>query len=245
MMLSLRRGEERRHVRPGTHEVWLTFFPSTGPGLSTEDFGLLTGLDEVALTPGEACAPRQREDAEIVSYLYQGTLAQQDSTGSSGVIHAGEFQRMTIGRGIHHMETNPSHCDRTHIFRITLRPSAAGLSCAHEQVRFAAGLRHNLLCPVASPDGRMGSMRLLQDAVIYSSVLDPGHHLIHELLPGRSAWLHILRGVAALQDLIVTEGDGVGLTQESSISVTAQQETELLLIDLGPARRSFARGVVP
>jgi hypothetical protein len=208
-------------------------------------FGTLESLSESRLPPGAVSAASPRQEAEIVTYVFKGALAQEDSSGRSGVVCAGEFQRMTIGRGIHHMETNPSHCDRTHIFRITLRPSAAGLSCAHEQVRFAAGLRHNLLCPVASPDGRMGSMRLLQDAVIYSSVLDPGHHLIHELLPGRSAWLHILRGVAALQDLIVTEGDGVGLTQESSISVTAQQETELLLIDLGPARRSFARGVVP
>jgi hypothetical protein len=244
-MISLRRGEERRHVHHGAQDSWLTFFPRTAPGPTSGDFGLLTALDDVRLPPGEACQPRQREEAEIVSYLYRGALAQEDSTGSSGVIHTGEFQRMTLGRGVHHKETNPSHDHPAHLFRITLRPAEAGLSNAHEQLRFAAAQRRNLLCVVASPDGRRGSLRLMQDAVIYSSMLDPGHHLIHELLPGRSAWLHVIRGAAVLQDLILTAGDGVGLTQESSISVTAQQETELLLVDLGPVRRSFARDVVP
>lgn len=232
-MITLRRNTERRHVQRGKHDTWLTFDPQESAGQPADDFGLLATFNEIRLPPGGVSAPHPGEEAETVTYVYQGALAQEGSTGSSGVVHAGEFQRMINGRGNHHKETNASRTDWAHIFRISLRPSEVGLGCAHEQKRFAAAQRHNLLCVVASPDGRKGSLRILQDALIYASVLDPGHHLIHELLPARSAWLHVIYGEATLQGIILTQGDGVGVTIEPSVSLTAQENTEILLVDLG------------
>ena len=109
------------------------------------------------LPPGAVSTDRPRQGAEIVTYIFKGSLAQEDSTGSSGVVHAGEFQRMTAGRSIRHKETNASRTDWAHIFRISLRPPEVGLECVHQQKRFAAARRHNVLCVVASQDGRMGS----------------------------------------------------------------------------------------
>jgi redox-sensitive bicupin YhaK (pirin superfamily) len=190
------------------------------------------------LPPGRGTAPHSRDDAEIVTYVHKGALAHEDSTGSSGVIHAGEFQRITTGRGFRHKETNASQTDWAHYFRISLRPSEVGLDCDHEQKRFTAAQRRNLLCVIASPDGRKGSLRIHQDSLIYSSILDPGHHLVHELLPMRSAWLHIMHGEATLNDIVLTQGDGVGVTIEPSVSLTVQEHTEILLVDLGPALRT-------
>jgi redox-sensitive bicupin YhaK (pirin superfamily) len=155
-------------------------------------------------------------------------------------VHAGEFQHMTVGRGIRHKETNPSLTDWAHVFRIYLHPSEVGVDCVHEQKRFPGAQRHNQLCIVASPDGRKGSLRILQDALGYSSIIDPGHHLIHELLPGRSAWVHVIDGEATLHDIILTQGDGAGVTIEPSVSVTAQENTEMLLVDVGPTPGSLA-----
>ncbi|MEJ2581046.1 MAG: hypothetical protein P8127_05310, partial [Acidobacteriota bacterium] len=61
----------------------------------------------------------------------------------------------------------------------------------------------------------------------------PGHHLVHELLPGRSAWLHVVCGEAASHDMILTQGDGVGVTNERSVSLTAHEKCEILLVDVG------------
>ncbi|MEJ2205660.1 MAG: hypothetical protein P8170_16300 [Gemmatimonadota bacterium] len=101
----------------------------------------------------------------------------------------------------------------------------------------AAHAPGRLLRLVASPDGRDGSLRMHQDSFTYSSILDPGHHLVHELLPGRSAWLHIIYGHATLDDIVLTQGDGVGVTIQPSVSLTVQQDTEILLVDLGPPTR--------
>jgi redox-sensitive bicupin YhaK (pirin superfamily) len=90
----------------------------------------------------------------------------------------------------------------------------------------------------------MGSLQILQDAVIYSSILDPGHHLVHELLPGRTAWLHIVFGEATLNEIVLTQGDGVGVMIEPSVSLTVQKSAEILLVDLGPAPNSLGSEVV-
>lgn len=244
-MITLRRDTERRHDKRGKHDVWGTFFPGQRSEPLAAGFGALVALDELRLLPGGALVPRIGEEAEIVTYVYQGGLAQADSTGSSGVVHAGEFQRMIPGQGIRHKETNASRNGPVHFFRITLRPSEAGLTCTREQQRFAAAQRHNVLCVVVSPDGRKGSLRIHQDTLICSSVLDRGHHLIHELKPGRSAWLHLIRGEATLREFVLTHGDGAGVTLEASVSLTAQEDTEILLVDLGPSRHPLADGSTP
>lgn len=239
-MIVLRRNSERLHVKRGKQDSWLTFYPQKTPGPSIDEFGFLISLAEIRMPPGGGSASYPTEEAEIVTYVYRGALAQEDSTGSSGVVHAGEFQRMNISRGIRHKETNASRTDWAHIFRIALRPWEVGLVRPHEQQRFGAALRHNVLCVVASPDGRKGSLRISQDALIYSAVVDAGRHLIHELQPGRNAWLHLIYGEANLQDIVMTQGDGGGLTTERSVSLTAQENAELLLVDVGPAPRSSA-----
>jgi redox-sensitive bicupin YhaK (pirin superfamily) len=237
-MITLRKNTERRHINNGKHDSWLTFYHQVSPHSPSDAFGVLTAFNEIRLPPGGVSAPHPTKEAEILTYAYQGTLAQEDSTGDSGVVHAGEFQRMTLG-GIRHKESNPSLTDWARVCRIYLRPSEIGLACAHEQKRFPGAQRHNVLCVVASPDGRKGSLRILQDAVVYSSIIDPGHHLIHELLPGRSAWVHVIDGEATLHDIILTQGDGAGVTIEPSVSVTAQENTEMLLVDLGPTPGSL------
>jgi redox-sensitive bicupin YhaK (pirin superfamily) len=235
-MITLRRDAERRHVGLGEHGTWSSFHPPEDGHPRADAFGVLAGFEELRIPPGGPSLPRPPEDVEVVVYVHRGVLAQEDSAGGSAVVQAGEFQRMTTGgHRVRHKETNASQTQPAHVFRIALRPSEVGLVCAREHRRFAAAQRHNVLCVVASPDGRQGSLSVLQDALVHSSILDPGQHLVHELSPGRSAWLHIIHGEAALRDLVLTRGDGVGVAMEPSVSLTARENTELLLVDLGPA----------
>src|SRR4029453_16065813 len=156
-----------------------------------------------------------------------------DSSGRSGVIQAGEFQRTTAGRGSHHSETNASRTDSAQVFQICLRSAQGGLEPGLERKRFSAAERRGGLCVVASPDARRGSLRIHQDALMYSAMLDPGQHVVHELSQGRSAWLHLVEGAMTLGDIVLTTGDGAGVTAERAVSLTAREETEILLLDLG------------
>ena len=234
LMLTLRRNGDRSHFQQHNQDLWLTFPPKEDAGDMDDGFGLLVALDELRLSPGAISELGACTGMEIISHVYRGTYAQEDSTGNSGVIYAGEFQRMIVGRGVRRKERNPSLTDFAHVFRITLQASEAELDSVHEQMRFPLAQRHNLLCVIASQDGRKNSLKILQDALVFSSVLDSGRHLVHELQTGRMAWVQVISGEAALQDIILRQGDGAGVMSQPSVSLTAQGETEILLVDLGP-----------
>ena len=53
-----------------------------------------------------------------------------------------------------------------------------------------------------------------------------------ELPEGRKAWLHVVAGTVAIGDVVMVVGDGVGVTQVPSLSFTAKEPSEILLVDL-------------
>jgi redox-sensitive bicupin YhaK (pirin superfamily) len=232
-MTTLRRSDQRHHDRRRKREVWLTFYPQDPSHPFANGFGTLEFLNEDRLPPGAGVPHRLAQDAEIVTYVREGALAYEDSRGRSGVIQAGEFQRMTAAGGTRHSEANASRTEWAHVFRAWLRPSKAGREPGYEQKRFSAAERRDGLCVVASPDARRGSLRIHQDALVYSGILKPGQHVVHELSQGRSAWLHVVEGEVILGDDILTTGDGAGVTGERGVSLTAREGSEVLLLDVG------------
>jgi len=232
-MITLLRSEQRLYVQRGRREVWHSFF-TQNKGPLAGGFGFLVAFDELRLPPGVITDPHADDEAEVFTYVNRGALSQEDTAGNTNVIHAGEFQRMSTGRFVRHKETSVSRSDWVHMFRISLRPAVIGIGRDHEQERFTAAQRRNLMCIVASPDGRKGSLRVHQDALVFSAIFEPGHHLIHPLETGRSAWLHIVCGEVTLNDIVLTQGDGIGVTNETSVSLTVQEKAEMLLVDLGP-----------
>jgi len=66
-----------------------------------------------------------------------------------------------------------------------------------------------------------------------AAMLEPGRHVVHELAQRQRAWLHIVQGDATLGDIVLTTGDGVGVTAERAVSLTARVRPEILLLDLG------------
>ena len=232
-MITLRRATERHHDRQGAQEVWHTFHPAAEAGACRDGFAALAILDESRLAPGGDIRRQPQGDAEVVTYVREGALAQEDSMGRSGVVQAGEFQCRAAARGARGRETNASLSDPAHVFQLCLAPRPAGLEPRHEQRRFSTAQRRGGLCVVASPDGRSGSLRVDQDALMYSALLSPGQHVAHELSAARSAWLHVVAGEATFEGLVLTCGDGAGITAERAVSLTAREETEILLVDLG------------
>jgi len=235
-MITFRAAAERHHDQRRKCEVWRTFQPDPRASTLPSGFGILEGLDEERLAPGAASAAHPHRAHETMTYVREGALVQKDSAGRAEVVRAGEFQCRHAGRGSCPAPKNASRSDWAHIFRIWLRASDTGLDPSCERKRFSSAERRGILCVVASPDARRGSLRIQQNVLVCSTLLDPGQHLVHELAPGRGAWLHVVRGQVALSDVLLSAGDGVGFTAERSVSLTARNQTEILLLDLAEQR---------
>jgi redox-sensitive bicupin YhaK (pirin superfamily) len=150
--------------------------------------------------------------------------------GNGSVIEAGEFQRMTAGTGVTHSEFNGSQEDGLHLLQIWILPGEKGLEPGYEQRAFDD--RASTLRLIAAPDGRDGALTIHQDAEVYSSLLETGQAVSHTLRPGRHAWVQLVRGALRLGDQVLRAGDGVGVSEEPELILTAEEDAELLLFDL-------------
>ena len=117
------------------------------------------------------------------------------------------------------------------LFQIGLRASNTHDS-TEEQRRFSTAERQDRLCLVAAADPNADALRLRQNANVYSALLHSGQHLVHDLRSERRAWLHVVSGEVALDDLVLTQGDGVGVSAERAVAFTARAQAEILLIDV-------------
>ncbi len=231
-MIKLTKASERRYQRHPEREAWRSFSGEDRTDPFEPCFGALKTFQEGRLAPRAGTrAPRQ--DAELITYVREGTLIYEDSTGHCGLLRSGDFQRTTVGRGIRYSEANASPTDWAHVFQVWLRPSEADLEPGRQQKRFSVAERRGVLCTVASPDARNGSLRVHQDAFVYSSVLVRGQHVIHEIAKGRGVWLHVVDGNATIGAVNMGRGDGVAISDERAVSLTATADAELLLLDLG------------
>lgn len=230
-MKTVRRTEDRRCDRRSGREVWHTFFTTIDGDEHTERFGALEALDEDVRTKGARAVRHRHVDAELFTYVAEGVLRHEDTSGHAGVLSAGEFLRRRTYRGGHHVDANVLG-DPTRAFVLGLRAATGELAAELDQRRVSTAERRGRFRAVGALAPIAGAVRLQQDATIYSAVLDAGQHVAHALRPGRIAWLHVVRGAVRLDELTLLVGDGVGVTGERSIAVTALSASEVLLVDV-------------
>jgi redox-sensitive bicupin YhaK (pirin superfamily) len=231
-MITLRRSGDRRHLKRGISDTWMTFDPENQIDPLRRGFHALESLNEEKLGPEMGLHPHPKENLEIITYVREGVLIHQTDADGLGRLGPGEFQRSNVCRGIRHRALNGSPIDAAHVFQSAISAKGPAPRTLQEQKRFPQADREGMLRIIVSPDGAQESLPILQDVRLYSSILLLGHHLIHELAAGRGAWLQVLKGRIRLSGQDLCEGDGAALENVSSLSFTAQEAAEILLFDL-------------
>jgi redox-sensitive bicupin YhaK (pirin superfamily) len=195
-------------------------------------FRSLRVLNEDWIAPGAEFPMHGHRDMEILTIVLDGALAHRDSLGNGSVIRPGELQRMSAGTGIMHAEANPSATEPVHLLQIWLLPDRRGHEPGYEQRAFPAEETAHHLRPVATPDGREGSLTIHQDAALFLAMIGPGQHVLHRLRPGRHAWVQVARGVVTIDDATLAAGDGAAISDEETVQVDGVEAAEILLFDL-------------
>lgn len=195
-------------------------------------FRTLRVINEDRVQPGQGFGTHPHRDMEIISYVLEGALAHKDSLGTGSVIRPGEVQRMSAGTGVTHSEFNSSQAELVHFLQIWILPERTGLPPSYEQRDFPTAEKQGKLRLVASRDGREGSVTIHQAADLYASLLTPGETVTYLLSHGRYAWMQVARGAILLNDIALFVGDGVAVSEETRLTVTATDHAEVLLFDL-------------
>jgi redox-sensitive bicupin YhaK (pirin superfamily) len=189
-------------------------------------------INEDRVDPGQGFGMHGHRDMEIVTVVLSGALEHRDSLGNGEVLRPGEVQRMTAGTGIRHGEFNPSPDEPVHLYQIWILPERGGLPPSYDQRPFPEEGRRGRWQLVAAPDGKDGALEIRQDARLLLANLEAGQSLSHDLAPGRHAWLQVARGEVTAGGLALSAGDGLAVSAEERLDVTASGHAELLLFDL-------------
>jgi redox-sensitive bicupin YhaK (pirin superfamily) len=75
-------------------------------------------------------------------------------------------------------------------------------------------------------------VKIFQDASIYASVLEAGKTVETRFAAGRRAWVQVIKGAIEVNGVRAAAGDGLAITEESALTVVAQERSEFLLFDL-------------
>jgi quercetin 2,3-dioxygenase len=123
-------------------------------------------INDDIVAPASGFPMHGHADMEIVTYILDGSLEHKDSIGTGSVIRPGDAQRMSAGTGIRHSEFNPSQGEGVHLLQIWIEPAQEGLAPSYEQKALQPA--DGRLVPVATPDGRDGSVTIHANAAIHA-----------------------------------------------------------------------------
>lgn len=222
--------------RGHAHTDWLDSYHSFSFGdyfdPARMGFGNLRVINDDAIAGGGGFPTHPHRDMEIVTLVFDGTLAHRDSLGNSSEIKAGEVQRMTAGTGIRHSEFNASPTQPVHLYQIWILPEARDLAPSYEQKMFSRTDTLNAWKLVGSRDGRMDSVSYHQDLDIYRASLESGKTLDLHVPRTRMLWLQIASGTVSFGTQKLQKGDAFAIAGEAlELSLLGRENTELILFD--------------
>ena len=191
--------------------------------------------DEFA--PGRGFPFHHHQDVEIITYVRRGAVTHQDTLGNSYELNEGDIQVMSAGSGLRHSEVNRGDSPLK-LFQIWIAPNQVGVKPTYAIRRFPEHERANrliVLASGASQDIASGAVPLHADARLLAGRLAEGSSLTYEIEAGRGIYLVPAAGQILVNGANAGEGDGVAITNEPKLEVTALQESEIVVVELARA----------
>ena len=196
------------------------------------EFGLLRVFNDDVIEAGRGFDFHSHSNMEIVTLVIDGVLEHKDSMGNVGVVEPGEVQRMTAGTGVFHSEYNHSKEKPLRLLQMWVRPNRNGLKPSWEQRKFTKEQKQNKLLGIVHPEGiQDDSTSIHQDVWFYVSSLSKGAKISHHT-QNRQSYLFVIDGDITVNEKILGKQGSAEIQKEKEISITANENSEIILIDL-------------
>ncbi|MBE4587207.1 pirin family protein [Vibrio navarrensis] len=230
-MISVRQAQERGRANFGWLDSKHTFSFGSYYDPQHMGFSALRVINDDKVIPGAGFETHGHRDMEIISYVLSGTIAHKDSEGNVQTLPAGEFQLMSAGKGIYHSEFNASKADDLRFLQIWIEPNSLGGQPGYQQKDFG---REPGLTPIATPDGREGTLHIKQDATLSQLILASGESLSLAVQAGRKVYVHLIRGTLSLDSTTLQPGDGAKVVDQTVLELrsSGSETVTALVFDL-------------
>ena len=230
-MITLRKSEERGHIKHGWLDTFHTFSFGDYHDPDHENFRSLRVINEDTIAGGQGFGMHPHRNMEIITYIVSGELAHKDSLGSNGVIKSGEIQHMSAGSGVMHSEFNSSKTEPVHLLQIWITPDRPNVKPSYDQQPIP-DLSNGELELIADRAGTNGAMKIEQDVKLYAAKFPDKKSVSYDVAEGRHAWLQLIKGSIELNGQRLEPGDGAAVSDERRLQLSSESGAEFLLFDL-------------
>ena len=195
-------------------------------------WGALRVWNDDAIAPNTGFAPHPHNDMEIITYVRSGAITHRDSLGNEGRTEAGDVQVMSAGTGIVHSEKNEEAVETT-LFQIWIIPDRQGEKPSWGARPFPKGDRAGRFVTLASGiEGDDDALPIRANARVLGATLNAGETVEQAIGRDRKAYLVPTRGRIEVNGVAVNPRDGVAIADLDTIRITANDDAEIVLVDV-------------
>ena len=195
-------------------------------------FGTLRVFNDDTLSPDAVWPLHPHHEIEVVTYCADGEFRHADEHGEGGVLKKGWVQHTTVGSGMWHSEINNRPDAPMRFIQMWFSPSKQGLKPSVEQMAVDQKDRTNRFLLLVSNEDSDG-LKIFSDAKVYSSFLQAGHRVKHEIKANRGGYLYVLEGgPIRVNEHLVSALGAAKITGELEIAVEAERDAELFLVEV-------------
>jgi redox-sensitive bicupin YhaK (pirin superfamily) len=196
------------------------------------NFGALRVLNDDTVAGGMGFGKHPHDNMEIVSIPLSGDLEHNDTTGRHEIIKQGDVQIMSAGSGIAHSEKNANHNKEVKFLQIWVMPKERNITPRYEQKSFPLSERKNTLQTIVAPDNTE-AVWINQNAWFTLGSFDAAATTSYTLHNAKSGvYVFVLKGDVTINGIALQERDGLGITEAEVLSITADADTEFLLMEV-------------
>jgi redox-sensitive bicupin YhaK (pirin superfamily) len=196
-----------------------------------ESWGNLRVWNDDTIAAQSGFPPHPHRDMEIITYVREGAITHQDNLGNFGRTEAGDVQVMSAGTGITHAEYNKEDVT-TKIFQIWILPTRTGEKPSWGARPFPKGERSGRFVTLASGFANDDdALPIRTDARVLGASLKAGETASYPLGKDRRAYLVPATGAVEIDGTRANARDGVAISDLETLTVTAIEDSEIVLVD--------------
>ncbi len=173
--------------------------------------------------------PHPHRDMEIVTYVRTGAISHQDSMGNKGRTGAGDVQVMSAGTGVTHAEYNLED-EETTLFQIWIETDRPSAPPSWGAMPFPKESREGAFQLLASGNSSDGVLTINADARVLGATVNAGEKIRVDAKADRHLYL-VPSGRVLVNGIEASARDGIAITGEERITIEAEDDAELVLVD--------------
>ncbi len=196
------------------------------------NFGVLRVLNDDIIGADTGFDMHPHKDMEIISYIVRGEMTHKDSMGNEEVLKRGEVQYMSAGTGVLHSEHNKDKSKDLRLLQIWITPPQKDLKPLYGSYKYKHQERENKLLEIVSSQDKNAKIKIYQDVSIYVAELDAEQELCFSIKENRQVYFVQIEGTSSINNVSVSDGDAIEITEEKELLVKAESKSHFLFIEM-------------